>query len=268
MTSQDPKNKRRSSILLKIPQEDRIPLGQKVAFALGQNTEWLCNTLVTSTLWMPFFNIGLGISPMVLGIILMIMRAWDAISDPLVGNLSDNVRTPWGRRRPLIFIAAITTAAIYPFIWNFPASVIDGTSWMVHVANHVPFLSESLSNQSKASFVYLTIIGLIYFTSFTCWSMPYYGLQLELTPNYDERTRLSVVMSFVGQITAFFTGWAFVSIVFIGTVAKGDLSSLANKPGWLQAATRSIQPWLTSMAGANVDQKPIVVGMKILCWFF
>lgn len=270
MTNQDPgaKKKGRSSILLKIPENDRIPMGQKIAFALGLNTEWVCSSLVTSVLWMPFFNIGLGISPIVLGVILMIMRAWDAISDPLVGNISDNVRTPWGRRRPMIFFAALTTAAIFPFIWNFPATVIDGTSWLVHVANHLPFIDSGLSNKDKASFVYLTIIGLIYFTSFTCWSMPYYGLQLELTPNYDERTRLSVVMSAVGQITAFFTGWAFVAIVFIGTVAKGDLSSLMNKPEWIQTAVRSIQPWLTSMAGANVDQKPIVVGMKLLCWVF
>ena len=92
-------------ILTVIPEKDRIPFGQKIAYAVGQNTEWVASGLVTSTLWMPFFNMGLGISPIVLGVILMIIRFYDAISDPIVGNISDNVRTPWGRRRPLIRIA-------------------------------------------------------------------------------------------------------------------------------------------------------------------
>ncbi len=260
--------KHRIHLLAKIPEKDRIPFGQKVAFALGSNTEWLCSGLVTSTLWMPFFNIGLEISPIVLGLILMIMRAWDAISDPLVGNISDNIRTPWGRRRPMIFVAAFTTAALYPLIWNFPESVANGTSWLVHVADHLPFLDPNLSNQNKASFVYLTAIGLLYFTSFTCWSMPYYGMQLELTPNYDERTRLTVVMTFVGKVTSFFAGWAFVAIVFVGTLAKGDLSALDGKPEWLQSFAASAQPWLARMAGGAADDKPIVAGMKVMGWVF
>ena len=259
---------RRHRLLSKIPEVDRIPMGQKIAFAVGQNTEWLANTLVTSTLWMPFFNIGMEISPIVLGVILMIMRTWDAISDPLVGNLSDNVRTPWGRRRPLIILGALATAATYPFIWNFPESVMNGTSWLVQVANHLPFISQELGNRDKATFVYLTSIGLLYFTCFTCWSMPYYGLQLELTPNYDERTRLTVVMAFVGKITAFFSGWAFVAIVFVGTLAKGDLSVLANKPEWLQSVSRSLQPWLTGLAGEHASEKPIVLGMQLMSWVF
>lgn len=255
-------------ILTAIPEQDRIPFGQKVAYAVGQNTEWVASGLVTSTLWMPFFNMGLGISPIVLGIILMLIRFYDAISDPIVGNISDNVRTPWGRRRPLIFVAAITTAAIYPFIWNFPESVIQGTSWLVGVANHLPFLDQGLTNKDKAAFVYLTLIGILYFTSFTCWSMPYYGMQLELTPNYDERTRLTVVMTFVGKITGFFTSWAFVAIVFVGALAKGTVSGLEQKPAWVQAMANAVQPRLAELARGFADQNGLVVGMKLLCWVF
>jgi GPH family glycoside/pentoside/hexuronide:cation symporter len=258
--------KKKHHVFAEIPEKDRIPFGQKIAFAFGQNTEWVAGGLVTSTLWLPFFNIGLGINPLVLGLILMIMRFWDAISDPLVGNISDNIRTPWGRRRPLMLIGALTTAALYPFIWFFPESVLNGTSWLVQVANHLPFIDPSLDNQSKASFVYLTMIGLVYFTSFTCWSMPYYGMQLELTPNYDERTRLTVVMTFVGKVTAFFTAWSFVAIVFVGTIAKGDFSILEGKPEWIQSLFTSLQPVLAKMAGGQLDDKPVVVGVKSLCW--
>ncbi|MFO7614260.1 MAG: MFS transporter, partial [Bacteroidales bacterium] len=47
-------------------------------------------------------NISLGLSAFWLGVILIIPRLWDAVSDPIIGHFSDNLRTPWGRRRPLL----------------------------------------------------------------------------------------------------------------------------------------------------------------------
>ncbi len=146
--------------------------------------DYFATGVTVGMLWMPFFNIGLGISPAMVGAGLMLLRAWDAISDPLMGNLSDNARTRWGRRRPFMFVGAIITACIYPFLWSVPAG------W-----------------GQEGMFWYLLFVGLLYFTSFTCWSMPYYGLQLELTPNYDERTRLTAWMSFCSKIMVLGGGW-------------------------------------------------------------
>ncbi len=167
-----------------IPESDRIPFGQKIAFALGGKMDYFATGVTVSMLWMPYFNIGLGISPALLGLCLMLLRAWDAISDPLMGNISDNARTRWGRRRPFMFVGAILTAVLYPFLWSPPAG------W-----------------SQLGMFFYLLAVGLLFFTSFTCWSMPYYGLQMELTPNYDERTRLTAWMSFFSKIVALGGGW-------------------------------------------------------------
>ncbi len=152
----------------RIPIADRIPTGQKFAFSLGVNMEFISANLMFYVLWMPVFNIGLGISPAILGGILMLFRAWDAITDPVMGNISDNARTRWGRRRPFMFAGAISTACLYPLFWYIPAGWGDAAKVGALIA-----------------------VGLVYFCSFTLWTMPYYGLQLELTPNYDERTRLA-----------------------------------------------------------------------------
>lgn len=177
-------NSRRRYATPAIAPEDKIPLLQKFMFSLGMNTEYVATGLMTGVLWMPFFNIGMGISPAVLGLILMILRAWDSISDPFIGNLSDNFRSRWGRRRPFMFFGAIATGLLYPLFWYMP----DG-----------------LSETMKA--VYLIGVGIVFFTSFTVWAMPYYGLQLELTPNYDERTRLSSWMALFSKLSAFAGGW-------------------------------------------------------------
>ncbi len=251
----------------KIAAEDRIPLFQKLMFAGGQNMDYVATGLMTTVMWMPFFNIGMGLSPIVLGLILMVLRAWDAISDPIMGNISDNARTRWGRRRPFMFVAAITTALLYPLMWHFPQSVLDGTSWLAWAADWIPFISHlGLTAGEKATSLYLIFVGIIFFTSFTCWSMPYYGLQLELTPNYDERTRLTAVMALVSKLTALVTGWTFVVIVFVGTIAQGDFKVLEGKPMWFQNFVTGIQPWLHSFASNHVDENPIVTGMRLMCW--
>lgn len=198
----------------KIPTHERVPMLEKMTFSAGNITVYLATFLVTGVLWMPFFNIGLGISPITLGIILMVLRGWDAISDPIIGNLSDNIRTPWGRRKPLIFIGAILTGAVYPFLFNTPSG---------------------LSEQGLIA--YLIGIGILFFTCFTIWSMPYYSLQLELTPNYDERTRISAWMTLFGKLSSMTGGWALAIIA---------------------------GPWFISELTGKPD---IVQGMKTCSWF-
>ena len=64
----------------------------------GLADNFIMNTL--GTLAAPIYNIGLGMDPVKLGIALFIPRFIDAIADPVMGNISDNTRSRWGRRRP------------------------------------------------------------------------------------------------------------------------------------------------------------------------
>ncbi|MCP5533662.1 MAG: MFS transporter [Akkermansiaceae bacterium] len=170
----------------RIRSDDKVPTSQKAAFSVGVGFENFAIQLPTNTLFMPFFNIGLGINPGLLGVILMVFRIWDAITDPIVGNLSDNARTRWGRRRPFIVVGSILAALVFPAIWFAPSPEAHGLT---------------------PTLVYLVIIGLTYFVCTSLWSMPYYGLQLEMTPNYDERTRVAAWYTAVGKIASVGMGW-------------------------------------------------------------
>ncbi len=171
--------------IIQVAPNDRIPLLQKIMFSAGGAMDYVSTGLVTSVLWMPYFNIGLGISPALLGMVLMILRGWDAFADPVLGNISDNARTRWGRRRPFIAVGAVLTSVFFVLIWRLPSGMSE-----------------------TGKIIYLIVVGMVFFTCFSCWSMPYYGLQLELTPNYDERTRLSAWMTLFSKFSALLGGWA------------------------------------------------------------
>ncbi|EIQ02108.1 Na+/melibiose symporter-like transporter [Opitutaceae bacterium TAV1] len=227
----------------RIAESDRIPTVQKIMFAVGVNTDFVATGLLTKTLWMPVFNIGFGISPVLLGVILMVLRGWDAITDPIVGNISDNARTRWGRRRPFMFVAAIATALMYPLFWHMPVAFTETmkTAWLVGV-------------------------GMVFFLCFSFWSMPFYGLQLELTPSYDERTRLTAWMTFFGKMGYFLGSWILALVMLVGMVALGDPKAVDGRDEFVQGILSAIKPLLTFLAHPGEGEHPMAVGMRVVCW--
>ena len=98
--------------------EDRILLAQKLAYASGM----LVNNLQAAALpaMMMVLNLGLGLDPRVVGTLGALPRIFDAISDPMMGFISDNTRSRWGRRRPYMFIGAIIAGLVFAGMWQFP----------------------------------------------------------------------------------------------------------------------------------------------------
>lgn len=103
--------------------EDRISLKQKSAYAVGM----LVNNLQAAALpaMVVILNLGLGMDVLWVGLIGAIPRVFDAISDPMLGYISDNTRTRWGRRRPFIFVGAILSGIIFALMWQLPSGYID-----------------------------------------------------------------------------------------------------------------------------------------------
>jgi GPH family glycoside/pentoside/hexuronide:cation symporter len=137
----------------------------------------------------------------------------------------------------------------------------------VHVDDWLSgLIGYDLINASTVFPVYLTLLGIIFFTSFTFWSMPYYGMQLELTPNYDERTRLTAWMTVFGKLSSLIGSWILALVILVGSLALGDPKVFEGKPEFFQNFLSSIQPWLASVTNTTPDEKPIVVGMRVVCW--
>src|SRR5690606_20750772 len=69
--------------------EDRVPLHEKLALGIGGLTEFFGNVSVKA-IAVPVYQMTLGVNPALLGLVLAIPRFWDAVTDPVMGNISDN----------------------------------------------------------------------------------------------------------------------------------------------------------------------------------
>jgi GPH family glycoside/pentoside/hexuronide:cation symporter len=178
--------------------EDRIPFHLKVVYGFGA---FVNNTLADAIGRMVIvLNLGLGMSPALVGLLGALPRLTDAITDPLMGYASDNTNTRWGRRRPYIFVGAISAAIVFTLLWQLPPGKSEG--WY---------------------FWYFLAGSLIFFLAYTVYATPWVALGYELTPDYHERTRLMGVQNFLGNI-AYMISPYFLAIMYLpvfGDVVTG-----------------------------------------------
>ncbi|MBM3254917.1 MAG: MFS transporter [Candidatus Omnitrophica bacterium] len=162
--------------------EDRVSTFQKIIYSLGA----FANTSQAAFIgqMVIVLNLGLGVSPVLVGLVGAIPRIVDAISDPVTGYFSDNLRTRWGRRKPVIFFGAVMGGLFYALMFQ----LYKGHSELYY-------------------FWYFLIFQVLYFIGFTCFSIPWIALGYEMTPDYHERTRLQAASNFAGQIPWLIAPW-------------------------------------------------------------
>ena len=121
---------------------------------------------ITSTFLLFFMTTMAGIQPALAGTIVAVGSLWDAITCPVFGYLSDNCHSKMGRRRPFLLAGSIPLAATTMLLFTtFDAGIAF-----------------------KA--VYYVVIIIVYWSSFSCFFIPYMAFGAELTDDYDERTVL------------------------------------------------------------------------------
>ena len=164
------------------PASERVPIWRKAAYGAGGLTDFLFQNIVNA-LAVPIYSIALKMDPLLLAIALAVPRIAGAILDPVVGSVSDNARTRWGRRRPFIMGGAVIGAMLLPLIWMPPTATQIGR------------------------FIYLVVMLSIFAAAFSTFSIPYGALGIQLTTNYDERTRVMAWRGYVQTAGTFGAAW-------------------------------------------------------------
>jgi len=138
----------------------------KLAYGVGTIGTSATGSLL-AFLFLFFLTDVAGIPAALAGSILMIGQISDAISDPIIGIMSDRTKSRWGRRYPWIIAGAVPFGLSFFFLWLIPSD----SKWML--------------------FAYYVIIGIVLKTAFTAVYLPYVSLTPELAKDYNSRTRLN-----------------------------------------------------------------------------
>jgi GPH family glycoside/pentoside/hexuronide:cation symporter len=146
----------------------RPPLGlsTKLLYAVGSVANAV-KLRSLSTFLMLFYNQVVGLPPQTVTFVLMIALVFDAIVDPLVGQISDNFKSPLGRRHPFMYAAALPVSIAFFLLWNPPQGWSDGQL-----------------------VVYLLACLLTVRLFDTFFELPHSTLAPELAKDYNERTSL------------------------------------------------------------------------------
>ena len=153
-------------------------MGQKIAFGFGM----LANQMFPAILgiFMVVLVEDLGFSGWMWSLVFLFPRIFDAITDPIMGFISDNTKSKWGRRRQYVLIGGILMGIAYIFMWQLYK--VDGVQY---------------------NFWYFFLWSLVFYLGLTIFSVPYVAMGYEMSDDFHERTNIMAIAQFIGQ-------WAWV----------------------------------------------------------
>ncbi len=144
--------------------DSRIPLSEKACYGVAGFGGGLARNMITFYLLFYYGDI-IGLRPAYVSLAVMIGNIWDAITDPLMGFISDHTHTRFGRRRVYLLGGAVPLGVFTFLTWAPPRSLMG-----------FPL------------FVYLAVLMTFLYAAFTVVAVPHLALGAELSPDRDERS--------------------------------------------------------------------------------
>lgn len=184
-----------------------VPMGQKIAFGLGM----LANQMFPASLgiFMVVLVQNLGFPGWMWGIVYFLPRVLDAVTDPIMGFISDNTRSVWGRRRQYVFLGAIIMGIAFTGMWQLYSE-----------------------NTVSYNFTYFLLGSFGFYIGLTIFSVPYVAMGYEMSEDFHERTQIMAIAQWIGQ-------WAWVIAPWFWVIMYD--------PSWFpspEAATRQLSIWV------------------------
>lgn len=154
----------------------RLTFAEKFSFGMGDVTGTFGSTVI-SLFYLKYLTDILGLGAALAGVVMLIANIYNAVNDPVIGMISDSSRLRWGRRRSFLLLFAIPTGITYYLLWAIPQG------W-----------------GADLKFIAAVVSSIAYFTFFSLIMVPYSTLTIEMTDNYDERSKLAAYRMFVSII--------------------------------------------------------------------
>tara|TARA_B110000037_G_scaffold76825_1_gene91836 strand:+ start:79 stop:1488 length:1410 start_codon:yes stop_codon:yes gene_type:complete len=164
---------------------NKVPFGQKVAFGMGM----LANQMFPAVLGIFIVVLvqDLGFPGWMWGVVSLVPRVFDALTDPIMGFISDNTKSRWGRRRQYVFIGAIIMGIAFIIMWQL-----------------------FRENGLEYNFTYFLLSSLVFYLGLTIFSVPYVAIGYEMSNDFHERTHIMAVAQWIGQWAWVIAPWFWV----------------------------------------------------------
>lgn len=185
----------------------KVPFAQKVAFGIGM----FANQMFPASMgiFMVVLVQDLGFPGWMWGVIFFLPRIFDSITDPIMGFISDNTKSKWGRRRQYVLIGAIIMGISFSILWQ------------LHRENGIDY-----------NFMYFIIWSFVFYLGLTIFSVPYVAMGYEMSDDFHERTNIMAVAQWIGQWAWVIAPWFWVIMYDQGWFDSADI------------ATRTIAIWV------------------------
>jgi len=157
---------------------NKVPIGQKIAFGVGMFANQMFPAILG--IFMVVLVEDLGFPGWMWGLIFFAPRIFDSITDPIMGFISDNTKSRWGRRRQYVFAGGILMGIAFIFMWQL-----------------------YVDNSLQYNFWYFFLWSVVFYLGLTLFSVPYVAMGYEMTEDFHERTNIMAVAQWIGQ-------WAWV----------------------------------------------------------
>jgi len=186
----------------------RVGMGQKIAFGFGM----LANQMFPAALGVFIIVLvqDLGFAALLWGIIQFAPRIFDAITDPLMGFISDNTKSKWGRRRQYVFIGGIIMGIAYVAMWQLYED--DGIVY---------------------NFIYFFSWSLVFYLGLTIFSVPYVAMGYEISDDFHERTQIMAIAQFIGQWAWVIAPWFWVILYDPSWFPEGSGQGVRDLSVWV-----------------------------------
>jgi glycoside/pentoside/hexuronide:cation symporter, GPH family len=177
----------------------KVPMGQKIAFGVGM----LANQMFPAALGI--FTVilveKLGFSGLLLGLTYFIPKFYDALLDLIMGYVSDNTKSKWGRRRQYVLTGAVILGFSFAFMWQ------------LYAENGVTY-----------NFIYFLVVSLVFYSGLTIFSIPYVAMGYEMSDDFHERTSIMATSQLIGQLAWVIAPWFWVIMADKSLFVSSDVA--------------------------------------------
>jgi len=165
--------------------QNKVPFGQKVAFGVGMFANQMFPAILG--IFMVVLVQSFGFNGWLWSLVYFFPRIFDSITDPIMGFISDNTKSKWGRRKQYVLFGGILMGVAFTLMWQLYTD-----------------------NSLQYNFWYFFLWSIVFYLGLTFFSVPYVAMGYEMSDDFHERTNIMAVAQWIGQWAWVIAPWFWV----------------------------------------------------------